>query len=284
MSRVILLLLLFPAVSVAQKKLNLTLNGGFSNYSGDLQEKRFTLDQANLSIGAGLSYELFSKFLIRGQLQYGKLSANDKFSDRQLLKNRNLNFQSQLIEGSFLADYSLFDLLDDKKFTPYVFVGVALYRFNPYTYDQDDNKVFLNNLGTEGQGLAQYPDRKRYNLVQVSIPFGGGVRFRINENTFLGYELGLRKTSTDYIDDVSTTYVDQAVLQAARGAKAVELAFRTDELKPNEPYPPNGTVRGGANYKDWYYFSTITLSIGIMNEGRLFGKKSGRGSVDCPIR
>ena len=281
MPRLIFLLLLLPVFSTAQQRLNLTFNGGFSNYSGDLQDKRFTLDQANFSFGAGLSYEVFPKFLIRGELQYGKLSADDKKSPRQLLRDRNLNFQSTLIEGSFLADYSLFDLKMGRKITPYVFAGVALYRFNPYTHDSTGAKFFLRNLSTEGQGLTA--DRKKYLLVQYAIPFGGGFRFRITDNAYLGYEIGLRKLFTDYIDDVSTTYVDHDLLLQTKGAKAVELAYRTGEVKSGEVYPAEGSVRGSAKYKDWYYFSTIKLSIGILNEtGKLFGKKVGKGSVDCP--
>lgn len=283
MPRNFLLLLLFPAIASAQQRLNLTINGGASNYSGDLQEKRYTFDQSNFSFGAGLSYELFNKFHIRGELQYGKLSADDKYSMRPLLRERNLNFQSSLIEGSFLFDYALFDLKSYRRFTPYVFAGIALYRFNSYTHDSLGAKYFLKNLSTEGQGLSIYPDRKQYDLVQFAIPFGGGIRLRISDNAYLGYEIGLRKLFTDHIDDVSTTYADRATLLAERGAKAVELAHRTGEIKNGEPYPAGGAVRGGAKYKDWYYFSTIRLSIGILNEtGKLFGKRVGKGSVDCP--
>lgn len=282
MPKTLLLILLLPCSGFAQQKLNLSINGGFSNYSGDLQAKRFTLDQSNFSLGAGLSYELFPKFLIRGELQYGRLTADDKKSDRQALRDRNLNFQSMLLEGSFIADYSLFDLRAGRRTTPYVFAGIALFRFNPYTNDSLGTRWYLRNLSTEGQGIAQFPDRKRYNLVQFAIPIGGGIRFKITENAWLGYEIGLRKLFTDYLDDVSNTYVDPAVLAAARGPKAVELAYRTGEIKNGEPYP-TGAVRGSPKYKDWYYFSTIKLSVGILNEGgKLFGRRIGRGSVDCP--
>ena len=222
--------------------------------------------------------------MLRGGFQYGKLSANDKFSSRPLLQDRNLNFQSKLIEGSLLFDYSLFDLQADRKITPYVFAGVALYGFNPYTFDQDDNKIFLHALNTEGQGLPEYPEKEAYKLTQFSIPFGGGIRYRINENTYLGYEIGARKLFTDYLDDLSGTYADQNVLLAARGAKAVELAFRSDELKSDLPYPAAGAVRGGSQFKDWYYFSTITLSIGIFNNNPFSAGSSrrGRGRIDCP--
>lgn len=283
MSRIFLLLFLLPLSTIAQQKLNLTFLGGFANYSGDLQEKRFTLDQAGGAFGAGLSYELAPKFLARGQLTFGKIKAADKFSSSEQLRQRNLSFASNIIEGSLILDYSFFDLQSHSA-TPYIFGGASLFHFNPSTIDSLGNKVFLAQLGTEGQGLAAYPDRKFYKKTQVSIPFGVGVRFRITDNAWLGYEIGIRKTFTDYLDDVSKTYVDQDLLIANGRQQAASLAFRSDELKGNTlPYPPANAIRGGEKYKDWYYFSGITLSIGILNEdGKLFGRKINRGGIDCP--
>jgi len=282
MIRIFALLLLLPMYSMAQQKLNLTLFGGLANYSGDLQEKRFTFSQSGGTIGAGLSYEVIPKVLIRGGLQYGKIGADDKKSLNPEFLARNLNFKSPVIEASLLADYSFFDL-EDKNFTPYIFVGIAMFHFNPYTRDSTGAKFYLHDLGTEGQGLAAYPDRKPYKLTQLSIPFGGGVRFRISENAVLGYEIGLRKTGTDYLDDVSYRYANAADLLAAHGSKAVELSYRGGELKTgSSAYPTDGT-RGGSKYKDWYYFQGVTLSIGILNgDGKLFSGLSHRGRIDCP--
>ena len=284
MPRILLLTLFFPLTIFAQKQVNLTLFGGFANYSGDLQEKRFTLDQSHAAFGAGLSYEIIPKVLIRGAFTFSKLSGDDKFSSKELNRRRNLNFTSVLYDASVVADYSLFDLTD-KRVTPYAFAGVAMFGFNPYTLDSLGDKYFLKNLSTEGQGLLEYPDRKKYKNVQFAIPFGIGVRFRITDNAYLGYEIGLRKTFTDYIDDVSKTYVDEALLASNRGAKAVELAFRSNELKDvSLPYPDDGTIRGGSKYKDWYYFSGITLSIGLFNPSGsgIMGGKGKKGSTDCP--
>ena len=284
MPRILLLTLFFPLTIFSQKQVNLTLFGGFANYSGDLQEKRFTLDQSHAAFGAGLSYEIVPKVLIRGAFTFSKLSADDKFSSKELNRRRNLNFSSVLYDASLVADYSLFDLTV-KRVTPYAFAGVAMFGFNPYTLDSLGDKYFLKNLSTEGQGLLEYPDRKKYKNVQFAIPFGIGVRFRITDNAYLGYEIGLRKTFTDYIDDVSKTYVDEALLASNRGAKAVELAFRSNELKDvSLPYPDDGTIRGGSKYKDWYYFSGITLSIGLFNPSGsgIMGGKGKKGSTDCP--
>lgn len=284
MARVLLLLLFIPFTSTAQQQVNLHFLGGFSNYSGDIQEGRFTLNQSHVAFGAGLSYEVMPKLLLRAGLVAGKISASDKFSSKELNRLRNLNFTSPIYDASLVVDYSLFDL-NDKRATPYAFAGIAMFGFNPYTFDSTGAKYYLRNLSTEGQGLAEYPDRKKYKIVQFAIPFGVGVRVKINDNTYLGYEIGMRKTFTDHLDDLSTTYVDPTILTAARGQKAVELSFRSNELKDvNLAYPPDGSVRGGKDYKDWYYFSGITLSIGLFtSNGRdFFGGKGKRGSVDCP--
>jgi hypothetical protein len=103
--------------------------------------------------------------------------------------------------------------------TPYVFVGVAVYHFNPYAYDTTGKKVYLQPLSTEGEGLPQYPGRKEYALTQLAIPFGGGIKFRITDRVVLAYEIGMRKLFTDYLDDVSNTYVSETVLLAAKGPK-----------------------------------------------------------------
>ncbi len=135
------------------------------------------------------------------------------------MRERNLNFHSPIIEVSLVANYSFFDL-QINKVTPYIFGGIALFGFNPYTFDTTGSKVYLRNLGTEGQGLNIYPDRKPYSLGQVAIPFGGGIRFRVTDNVYLGYEIGLRKVFTDYLDDVSTTYADQAAPRRGPGCKS----------------------------------------------------------------
>jgi hypothetical protein len=266
MPRIILLLVLLPVTALAQKKFNIGIFGGFSNYSGDLQARRFTLNQAGGTFAGFLSYEIAPKFMIRGTL-----------------RARNLSFKSKIYEASLVGDYSFNDL-HYQYFTPYIFGGLAIFRFNPYTYDTTGSVVSLRLLGTEGQGLREYPNRKIYSMYQISMPFGGGVRLRISENMVLGYEIGFRKTFTDYLDDVSSTYVDEATLASQRGRKAVEMAYRGGELKNgSKQYPANGTIRGGSKYKDWYYFSGVTLSIGLTNEmGKLFGRKVGKGSVDCP--
>ncbi|MBC7903149.1 MAG: outer membrane beta-barrel protein, partial [Gemmatimonadaceae bacterium] len=214
MQKLLLLVIVIPSILNAQK-LNLELFGGFANYQGDLQEQRFTTNQSRGAFGIGARYNVTDHWAIRSHFSYAKLAASDKFNSDVLLRDRNLNFETKITELNLLVDYSLFSL-NDKKLTPYVFAGVAAFHYNPYTFDSAGSKHFLKPLSTEGQGLSQYPDRKEYKLTQISIPFGLGVRWRVADNIVLGYEIGLRKTFTDYLDDVSSTYVDAAILAAER--------------------------------------------------------------------
>ena len=284
MQKLWVLCLLFPVAAFSQSRVHLTIFGGVSNYQGDLQAKAFTLDQSNLALGLGVKYDLMPNFALRAGLNYGTLEATDA-RNKPELRFRNLSFASRLVEGNFLLEYTLFDM-EDKKISPYAFAGVAVYHFDPYAFDSVGRKVCLQPLSTEGQGLSQYPDRKPYKLTQFAIPFGAGVKFRVGYNTVLAYEIGLRKIFTDYLDDVSETYVDQFVLAQERGLKAVEMSYRAGELNEGDPnYPADGTIRGGSKYKDWYYFTGFTVYIGI-NSGRGgggFGGRAGkRGSLDCP--
>jgi opacity protein-like surface antigen len=281
MRKYLLLCLLVPVLSQAQEqRLHLTLFGGVSNYQGDLQSRRFSFNQSNLGLGAGLKYDLTPHFALRAGINYGTISASDK-ENKPDLRARNLSFESRILEGNLLLEYTLFNM-EEKRLSPYLFAGVALYHFNPYAYDTLGNKIYLKPLSTEGQGLTT--DRKEYKLTQFAIPFGGGVKFRISNNVVLGYEIGLRKVFTDYLDDVSTTYVDQFTLFQAKGAKAVEMAYRGGELKNgNTTYPADGAIRGGSKYKDWYYFQGLTLTIGIGGGSGGFGG-GHKGEIGCPKR
>jgi len=265
---------------MTQAQWNVNLFGGFSNYFGDLQEKAYTTQQSNGSFGAGLQYDFTGHFSVLSNLTYGRVSASDGYAGKADLRARNLNFETVITEWNVLAEYNFLDL-QVHKLTPYVFAGLAVYHFNPYSYDTTGKKVYLRPLSTEGEGLSQYPGRKEYALTQLAIPFGGGIKFRISDRVTLAYEIGLRKLFTDYLDDVSATYVSQANLLAARGPEAVEMAYRGNQLKTGGTYPPDGTVRGNPKHKDWYYMSGLRVTIAL-NSMQMSLHRRNRGVIDCP--
>jgi opacity protein-like surface antigen len=283
MRKLLLLSILCPVVAVSQQRFHVTLFGGLSNYMGDLQDHKFTLQQSNFAFGAGIKYDFTPNIALRVAYNHGTIEGDDKKSSDPLLQARNLSFASKINEGSVLLEYTVLNM-EEKRFSPFIYSGVTVFHFNPYAYDTVGNKVFLKPLSTEGQGID--PDRKPYKLTQFAIPVGIGVKFRITDNTVLAYEVSFRKTFTDYLDDVSSTYFDEFALAQARGMKAVDMAYRGDELKSgNTTYPGNGVTRGGSKYKDWYYFTGFTVYIGLGsgNGGSSFGRsRGGRNQLGCP--
>ncbi|GAB2809730.1 DUF6089 family protein [Ferruginibacter profundus] len=276
--RILIIALLLASINTQAQKLHLTLFGGFSNYQGDLQDKRFTLDQAHPAFGAGALYELSDRFAARANVTFGKVSGDDKNNSKNAL--RNLSFSSPITDIHLGLEYNLLNPYEHS-LAPYLFAGISYFSFKPSTKDSTGNKVYLQPLSTEGQGF--YQGRKVYQLHQFSIPFGGGVRLSISDNIRVGFEIGLRKTNTDYIDDVSTTYIDQNILLANRGQKAVDLAYRGDELKTGLGYPADGTQRGGSKNKDWYYFSGFNISFRLHGNGAGGSNGSGgKSKTGCP--
>jgi hypothetical protein len=273
----ILVLSMSVTTAIAQKW-RANLFAGLTGYNGDLRGRATDMRGMKPAIGLGLQYELTEKINLRAGITAGKFTARDRWNVyNQSLVDRNLDVTTPITEFHVAGEY-LFKNLYDRDWTPYVFGGVALFRFNPYTKDASGNKIYLQPLGTEGQGLAAYPDRKKYKRTQFSIPFGGGFKFVLSERIQLGAELGFRKTFTDYLDDVSSGYADETILRAGNGNLAADLAFRGDELK-GLAYPAESAIRGNPKLKDLYAFGGFTVSYQLGKNGRGLFQKNKYG---CP--
>ena len=261
------------------QKIHATLFGGIVNYQGDLQPKRFTFDQSHPAVGVGLLYEITEQLYARGNITLGKVSGDDRKNPKYA--TRNLSFSTPITDIHLGLEYDIINSYQNS-LTPYIFAGVSIFKFNPSAVDTAGKKTFLQPLGTEGQGF--YPGRKPYSLTSFALPFGGGIKLALTENIRVRVEVGLRKAFTDYIDDVSTTYVDQATLLANNGQRAVDLAFRGDELKTGLTYPNPNTIRGNPKSKDWYYFTGLGVSFRL-GTGNSNGGSGGGGKpkTGCPV-
>lgn len=210
-------------------------------------------------------------------------------------KNRNLSVKTPLMEAILTAEIypTVFLENDDKdlysKFRPYGILGVGVFKFNPKGEYIDQNGVArlvpLQPLRTEGQGMPGYPDRKPYNLTQINIPYGVGIRYYFNQSVSAAIEVVTRKTFTDYLDDVSTTYIADADFDAFFGAgsetarMAKQLANKAAEVSPTQhiPYYNTGDKRGTVSNKDSYY--AVALKLGIR-----LGQGGSSGVIHCPVR
>ena len=254
---------------------HIVLAGGAMNYIGDLNNQS-ALGIPDPCFGAGLHSRIDNRWAVRFEAAYGSVHSND------YIKRRNLSFSSKIVEASVVGEFSFWEYgvgATDKQWAFYLFGGIGGFFFDPMaTYvDAAGNTqtVRLQPLHTEGQGSEAYPDRKQYSRLQLMMPFGIGIRSRLNKTFTVSIEYGFRKTWTDYLDDVSTTYVGADVLQQSSSDPelAAILADRSGEVEPGYVNAA-GIKRGDDSLNDWY--AQLQVSIGISLETLLGWTRSKR--------
>lgn len=262
------------------------LQFGATGYTGDLTPNTNTLSTGKNHAALGIFGRVDMNRFIAGRVNftYGKISGNDAVAEIASLQSRNLSFQSTIIELAAVGEFNpLGNNSTAARLKPYVYGGVALFHFNPEA-NFAGQLIELQPLGTEGQGLTGFDEK--YRLTQISIPLGVGARYRITERINLGFDIGLRKTFTDYLDDVSGSYVNYNELLAGNGTLAAALGNRQGEL--NETGEPvivdTGAQRGNSLKNDWYYSAGVTLSYSFFgkNPRRYKGRNPTGREFGCP--
>ena len=233
---------------------------GSSYYLGDINKKHF--DYMMPAGGIVVRKNIDRRIVVKGELLLGYVRGDDSRNAKDTANfNRNLHFRSPIYEVSGQVEFNFLPYETGNSlypFTPFIFAGVSLFRFNPQAEANNGEWVALQPLGTEGQGTTTFSDRKKYTLTQFSIPMGGGFKIAVNKTFNIILEYGIRKTFTDYLDDVSTTYTGGNLMvsdvanemsdQSLDGTKAI------------------GEQRGNSKNNDWYTFTGITLSFKILSE------------------
>ena len=236
---------------------------GASNYKGDLQSRAIETSEIHAAYGAFARYNFNRHFAVRLQGMYTTVSGSDaNHRANNPLRDRNLSFESSIVEVSLTAEINVFglDVRDQKGSSIFLFGGVGAVKFNPRAellgimYD-------LQPLGTEGQNQST----SNYGLISATFPVGIGAKIALNHKLNLSLEYGLRFTLTDYLDDVSTTYPDLNIMSGIDPV-AASLAYRSLEVDPSAPVNPFGEARGDANTMDKYMIGGITLSYNLASK------------------
>ena len=183
-------------------------NVGASQYFGDLNPNpRF--NTPNIAFGAFFRKQFGGYVALRVAANYTFLGYSDRYNSyNEFMYRRNLSFNTNIYELGVQGDFNFFKFVPGSaynRFTPYITFGIGIFYYNPYTYYQGQ-KVYLRPLGTEGQGSAAYPNRKEYSTWPSVFRIGVGIKYNLNRRMNIGLEFVYRFTTTDYIDDVSTTY------------------------------------------------------------------------------
>jgi hypothetical protein len=251
------LLLIFTEQTFAQRWDVGAWFGG-ANYFGDLNTHtsfRFT----NPGGGLFARYNFDNRVSIRFNVNAGHVWADDQYSSDYYEWTRNLGFSSYLYEagGQFEFNFMPYDnsftnsYAEKHNYSPYIFAGWSIFHFNP-TAKYNGERVQLQPLGTEGQGYPQYPDLKKYKRTSSAFVFGGGIKFRASKKLGVQIEGGVRKTYTDYLDDVSGVYADPIVLLHEGGEMVAFLADPSSAVV-SEPVGAAGKMRGDNSKSDDYF-------------------------------
>lgn len=209
--------------------MSIGLSANAFNYFGDLAPKSGIMS-TNISMtrpGIGLvgSYRLNPRISARGTFTYGRVMADDNGkgmteTSKSIYRNtRNLSFRNDIKE---LAVVGIFDVIPHKRsymtrkmFVPYAFAGIAVFHHNPQgkvpdSYDGPEAGKWVNlePLGTEGQ-YVDGAGVETYSKIQIAIPVGIGVRYKVNSNLDLAFEIGYRHLFFDHLDDVGGVYIDK---------------------------------------------------------------------------
>lgn len=229
---------------------------GGTQYFGDLNDQ-YGFNNVRPAFGVWTRFHLTPYIALRASINGTQVGYDDLYSDNPYHRARNLRFTSNIYEGVVQAEFNFFRFAtgDDRaRFTPYLTFGAGAFHYDPYAF-YTGRRFYLREQGTEGQNSG-FTER-RYHKIAACFPVGAGFKYWIRPGMNLSFEVADRLTLTDYLDDVSTTYV---------GADR----FPTDPAYPNAAgylQDPSGSLgvagkqRGNSQTKDQYLMGIISLSL-----------------------
>ena len=220
---------------------------------------------------------LFTDFSVKLEGNFVRLAGSDSLTQDPSRRGRNLSFRTDLYEAALSVEYYFYQINDISRtsstridFKSYLFVGFGAAYFNPQGYHYGHEKWYdLRPLHTEGVDKA-------YDEITMIIPYGAGVNFTFNKEFRVGLQIGYRNTFTDYLDDISTTYVSDDKLPQATFELSKYFTDRADAAYAREDFPHDrghyggdGAIRGNPDDNDGYLMVQLTLSY-VMKGGDSF--------------
>lgn len=210
----------------------------------------------------GFRYKISQYVSAKTGFSFGEIYGDDRYTKEAYRSNRNLHFRSPIVEWATQIEVSWMRESIGSRYKirrvrgrgrkgsrvyVYGFAGVALLYMNPMA-KYDGKWYSLRKLHTEGQTFV--PSRNEYSNWQFAIPFGIGMKYAIDKKSSIGIEYGLRKTFTDYMDDVSTSYV---YTKWAPNALEIRDALNYDDVAAGladpslSPISPDAEWQGGCS-------------------------------------
>lgn len=278
--RLLLFSLLFSAAALAQYRWDYGFGLGAANYLGDIGGKEKTrqdfvadmkLAKTRWSVGGFARFKLDHRLSIKAQLNYLRIAGDDKLSSNTGRHARNLSFWNDIFELDLSPQVKIYENNDLGSsyrfrlgFKLYLHAGVGIFHHSPKTKYKDE--VYkLQPMQTEGV---------KYGLWQFTVPVGTGFYFTMRKKHRIGFEYSWRICFTDYLDDISTVYVD-----GLRGTAAA-LANRTGELgtevdPATAAFFKPGNKRGDPSHKDTYMDVQISYSYVVRGRSSFYRSRYG---------
>jgi Domain of unknown function (DUF6089) len=267
-------------VGVSVGPMNAFTDLGGRRGRGQTGVKDFNINNTKLYGSLYVTTTYKNIFSVRLEYTQGGVKANDSLLDRVKGSaigrySRNLSFRSVISEITLTAEVHPLVVLGntdpDASISPYVIAGLGYFHFNPQA-QLNSAWIDLRPLRTEGEGFPEFPERKVYKLNQINIPMGVGIRYQLSNSFNFRLEYLTRKLNTDYLDDVSTTYIDPNLFDHLSGTDRANALLLNNRLRPGTP-PNETTARPGGKRgdpKDNDHYFTVNFKIGY-----IFGSEDG---------
>ncbi len=240
------------------------ITGGAAHYFGDLNN-RGAINRPKIALGAFFRKQFSNYTALRLTAHFAQLGYSDQYSENEYQRRRNLSFNTNIFEIAIRGDFNFFKFIPtdpNHAFTPYATIGVGVFSYDPYAY-LNGQKYYLRPLDTEGETF--YKGRKAYGTMALCVPIGLGVKYAITSKINISGEIAYRFTTTDYIDDVSTTYVGADKFPSVNGSPSVASLLQDRSYETGTPIGDEGRQRGFSKQKDAYAIAEIGLSFNILS-------------------
>ncbi|MCP4552173.1 MAG: hypothetical protein GY834_09085 [Bacteroidetes bacterium] len=246
---VLIMILLLLKVSAYSQSMGIEVGlfAGGSYYLGDINPG-VHFQQTRSAGGVIARYNIDMRWSVRMSALVGQVKAADEIS--QAVNNRDLAFESMITDISSVVEFNFFPFINGSPqnyMTPYIFGGTSIFFFNPKLNGEE-----LKNYGTEGQNL-RYENRFPYATWGFALPFGVGFKYSLTEKIGVAFEWGMRKTFTDYIDDISTTYYIPS--------DYFNSSFIEHRLSDPTSLHDIAEQRGNLKTMDWFNFFGISITV-----------------------
>ncbi len=233
----------------------ITLGGsvGTAHYLGDLSPKvNFRYFRPSLNVYAKKTFFPYD-FSLKFNYHFSFLSAADKYAKDSMQEVRNLDFKTTIHEFSLSMQTGIFKFRRyENTYAVYMSLGIGAFLFNPYT-NFENKKIYLRDLGTEGQ-FSYLPNKPApYSLLAQSYPMGIGIQSNKRSVKTWHLEFIYRFTNTGYLDDVFSTYAGFESFQPSGDAYNSVLASKLQNRSEYINFGTRGTLRG--NGKPDHFFS-----------------------------